>query len=66
MEEESRNLVYDKGINLLVEKMTLKSDVETNVINHMEDNKIESLSHTVQKIKSKWIRDPIVKMKPSK
>lgn len=51
MEEKSRNLVYDKGIILLVEKKTLKSDVETNVINHMEDNKIESISHTVQKDK---------------
>lgn len=51
MEEKSRNLVYDKGIILLVEKKTLKSDVETNVVNHMEDNKIESISHTVQKDK---------------
>ena len=43
--------MYDKGIILLAEKKTSKSDVETNVINHMEDNKIESISHTVQKDK---------------
>ena len=36
MEEKSRNLVYDKGIILLAEKKTSKSDVETNVINHMD------------------------------
>lgn len=54
MEEKSRNLLYDKGI-ILVEKKTFKRDVETNVINHMEGNKIESISHTVQK--DKILRD---------
>lgn len=51
MEEKSRNLLYVKGIILLVEKKTFKRDVETSVVNHMEDNKIESISHTVQKDK---------------
>lgn len=55
MEEKSRNLLYDKGIILVVEKKTFKRDVETNVVNHMEGNKIESISHTVQK--DKILRD---------
>lgn len=48
---KSRNLIYDKGSIFINGGKDFKNGVETNMVNYMEENKIESMFHVAHKDK---------------